>query len=44
MKKNDLSEAQNEDFLQINKKLFESGKISRADYIKARNDHNKKLQ
>ncbi len=44
IKVSDLKDARNEEFLQLNKKLFESGKISRADYIKARDEHNKKLQ
>lgn len=38
----DLQDARNEKFLQLNQKLFESGKISRADYIKARDEHTKK--
>ena len=43
IKVNDLKDARNEELLLLNKKLFESGKISRADYIKARDEHNKKL-
>ena len=43
IKINDLKDARNEELIQLNKKLFESGKISRADYIKARNEYNKKL-
>lgn len=43
IKINDLKEARNEEFLQLNQKLFESGKISRADYLKARDEHTKKL-
>jgi uncharacterized membrane protein YhaH (DUF805 family) len=42
IKATDLNEARNENFLQLNQKLFESGKISRADYIKARDEHTKK--
>lgn len=42
VKASDLKDAQNEKFLQLNQKLFESGKISRADYIKARDEHTKK--
>ena len=42
IKTSDLKDAQNEKFLQLNQKLFESGKISRADYIKARDEHTKK--
>lgn len=42
IKADDLKDARNEKFLQLNQKLFESGKISRADYIKARDEHTKK--
>lgn len=42
IKTHDLEDARNEKFLQLNQKLFESGKISRADYIKARDEHTKK--
>lgn len=36
IKVHDLKDARNEELLQLNQKLFESGKISRADYLKAR--------
>jgi len=42
IKVNDMKDAKNEEFLQLNQKLFESGKISRADYLKARDEHTKK--
>ena len=41
IKINDLKDARNEEFLKLNQKLFESGKISRADYLKARDEHSK---
>lgn len=41
IKVNDLKDAKNEEFLKLNQKLFESGKISRADYLKARDEHTK---
>ena len=44
IKNNDLKDAKNEEFLQLNQKLFQSGKISRAEFIKARDEHTKKLQ
>lgn len=41
IQKADLHSAQVEKYLQLNQKLFESGKISRADYIKARDKYKK---
>ena len=42
IKNTDLKDAKKEEFLRLNQKLFESGKISRADYLKARDEHTKK--
>lgn len=42
IKVNDLKDAKKEELQKSNQKLFESGKISRADYLKAREEHSKK--
>lgn len=39
---NDLQEAKNEELLKNNQKLFDSGKISRADFLKTRKEYTKK--
>lgn len=39
IKQADMHSAQVEKYLQLNQKLFESGKISRADYLKARDKY-----